>query len=56
MSHRKCVEIRIMLEKFHILGAVGIESEDGAETSWGVRVGGVGRHWGNPTTPSKRPR
>ena len=42
MSHRKCVEIRILLEKFHILGAVGIESEDGAETSWGVREGGWG--------------
>ena len=42
-----------MLEKFHILGAVGIESGEGQKP---VGEGRVGRHRGNPTTPSKRPR
>ena len=40
MSYRKCVEIWIILEKFHILGAVGIESGEGQKpVGEGGRVG-----------------
>ena len=42
MSYRKCVEIWIILEKFHILGAVGIESGEGQKpVGEGGRVGGA---------------
>ena len=57
MSYIEMQEMcEMMLEKFHILSAVGIESGEGQKP---VGVGGWvgwGAIGGNPTTPSKRPK